>query len=271
MVNVFYAGNKKVFDMIMISSYSMAKTASEPLTVYIVTMDLSDENPKYVPINQAQADFLDKLIKKYNPENKVILMDVTETFKKERFLDSPNNLEHFTPYTLLRLYAHKYDFPDKIIYLDVDTIINNDIAELYNQDIEGYELGVVRDVFIFGQKLKKTYFNAGMLLINVKECKETGLFDKALERFRTVKMMMLDQDALNYTVTKKKMLDRKFNSIHVPKKRYDKVVVHHMCDCRAWGFIRYKSKDFEKVKRYMPFYKPLIEEIEEIKKESDKL
>lgn len=270
MVNVFYAGNRKVFDMIMISALSMSKTASEPLSIYVVTMDLSDENPKYVPISNAQAGFLDKLIKKYNPENRVILMDVTETFKKERF-DSPNNLEHFTPYTLLRLYAHKYDFPDKIIYLDVDTVINNDIAELYNQDIEDYELGVVRDVFIFGLRLKKTYFNAGMLLINVKKCRETGLFDKALERFRTVKMMMLDQDALNYTVTHKKMLDRKFNSIHVPKKRYQDVVVHHMCDCRAYLIKRYKSRDFDMVKKHMPYYAPLIDEVIELKKESDLL
>ena len=45
MVNVFYAGNKKVFDMIMISAFSMSKHSSEPICVYIVTMDLSDENP----------------------------------------------------------------------------------------------------------------------------------------------------------------------------------------------------------------------------------
>ena len=51
MINVFYSGNKKVFDMIMISAYSMSKTASSPISVYIVTMDLSDENPKYVPEN----------------------------------------------------------------------------------------------------------------------------------------------------------------------------------------------------------------------------
>lgn len=270
MINVFYAGNKKVFDMIMISSYSMAKTASKPICVYIATMDLSDENEKYVPINDKQASFLEGLLKKYNSENKVVLMDVTNIYKEHRF-DSPNNVDRFTPYALLRIFADYYDLPDKIIYLDVDTVINNDIAELFDIDIDEYEVGVVRDVFIFGQKLNKTYFNSGMLLMNMKKIKETGYLEKTRKLCQDKKMLFLDQTALNLSVTYKKMLDRKFNSIHVPHKRYDKVVVHHMCDCRAYGFIRYKSKDFDKVKKHMPYYRPLIDEIIEIKKQADLL
>lgn len=271
MVNVFYAGNKRVFDMIMISSLSMAKTASEPLSIYLVTMDLSDEKDIYIPINEDQTHFLEDVIKQYNPENKVIRMDVTEIYKKYRFDNSPNNVDRFTPYALLRIFADYYDFPDKIIYLDVDTVINNDIAELYNQDIEDYEIGAVRDVFIFGLKLHKTYFNSGMLLMNMKKIKETRYLEKTRNLCNSKKMIFLDQDALNYSVTYKKMLDRKFNSIHVPKRRYDKVVVHHMCDCRHHLVFRYKSKDFKAVKKYMPFYTPLIDEVIELKKQSDLL
>ncbi len=270
MVNVFYAGNKKVYDMIMISAYSMSNHSSEPISVYIVTMDLSDENPKYVPINQAQANFLDELLKQQNPENRVILMDVTDIYKTHRF-DSPNNVDRFTPYALLRIFADYYDLPDKIIYLDVDTVINNDIAELFNQDIEDYEIGCVRDVFIFGQKLNKTYFNSGMLLMNMKKIKETGYLEKTRKLCQDKKMLFLDQTALNLSVTSKKMLDRKFNSIHVPKKRYQDVVVHHMCDCRAYLIKRYKSHDFAMVKKHMPYYAPLIDEVLEFKKTSDQL
>ena len=107
--------------------------------------------------------------------------------------------------------------------------------------------------------------------MNMKKIKETGMLNKTREFVRTKKATFLDQDALNYTVTHKKMLDRKFNSIHVPHRRYDKVVVHHMCDCRAWLVIRYKSKDFNKVKKYMPYYIPLLDEIMEYKKVSDNL
>ena len=270
MINVFYSGNKKVFDMIMISAYSMSKTASRPLNIFIVTMDLSDENPKYIPITLNQANFLDELLKKKNPNNKVTLLDVTNIYKAHRF-DSPNNLDLFTPYALLRIFADYFDLPSKIIYFDVDTIINNDIAELFDQDVEDFEIGCVRDVFILGQKLNKTYFNSGMLLMNMNKIKETGYLHKTRLMCQNKKMLFLDQTALNLTVTYKKMLDRKFNCIHVPRKKYENIVVHHMCDCRAYLVKRYKSSDFKMVKKHMPFYTPLIEEIEEIKKISDNL
>jgi lipopolysaccharide biosynthesis glycosyltransferase len=270
MINVFYAGNKRIFDMILVSTLSMAKTASEPLCIYIVTMDLSEQNPKYVPISEEQVEFLDGLVKQYNKESKVIRKDVTDIYKTHIF-ESKNNLDRFTPYALLRIFADYYDFPDKIIYLDIDTVINNDIAELFNQDIENYEVGVVRDVFILGQKLHKTYFNSGMLLMNMKKIKETGHLQKTRDLCKVRKMIFLDQDALNYSVTYKKMLDRKFNSIHVPHHDYSKVVVHHMCDCRHHIFFRYKSKDFDTVKKYMPYYAPLIDEVLELKKQTDLL
>ena len=270
MINVFYAGNKKVFDMIMISSLSIAKTASEPVCVRIVTMDLSAENAKYVPISSGQADFLDNILKSYNKDNSVILMDVTQIYK-EHIFSSPNNLDRFTPYALLRVFADYFDLPDKVIYLDVDTVINNDLAELYNQDIEDYEVGVVRDVFIFGQRLHKTYFNSGVLLMNMKKIKQTGYLEKTRELCRTKKMLFLDQDALNYAVTSKKILDKKFNAIHVPRGKYDEVVVHHMCDCRHHLLFRYKSKDFASVKKYMPYYAPLLDEVLELKKKTDLL
>ena len=110
-----------------------------------------------------------------------------------------------------------------------------------------------------------------MLLMNMKKIKETGYLQKARNLCKTKKMTFLDQDALNFTVTYKKMLDRKYNSIHVPQKKYDKVVVHHMCDCRHHLVFRYKSKDFNAVKKYMPYYAPLIDEVIELKKESDNL
>lgn len=263
MINVFYSGNDKVFDMMIISLVSMAKKCSEPINAYILTMDLTDENPKYKPIGQAQADYLQGIIREYNPNNKITIIDTKQVYK-ENMQNTVNNPDRFTPYALLRVLADKLDLPDKMIYLDVDTVINNDIAELYNQDIEDYEMGVVRDVFIFGLRLHKTYFNSGMLLMNLKKIKETGMLERTRELIKTKRMSFLDQDALNFAITKKKMLDRRFNSIHVKNKRYDLTVVHHMCDCRAWLVFRYKSKDFEKVKKYMPYYKPLIVECEKL-------
>lgn len=270
MINLLYAGNKKVFDMIMISSLSASKTAGEPLHVFITTMDLKEKNPDYIPITEEQRVFLEKLINKYDKGSLVTLLDVTEIYKEKMF-KSVNNVNTFTPYALLRLFADYYDLPDKIIYLDVDTVINNDINELFKEDIEGYEVGCVRDVYLLGQLRKRTYFNSGVLLLNMKEIRKTGYLEKARNICSKRPMIFMDQTALNLAVEKKKLLDKKFNTIHVEGGEYGKVVIHHMCDCRHHLICRYKSKDFETVKKYMPYYSDLIDEIIEIKKESDKI
>ena len=55
----------------------------------------------------------------------------------------------------------------KIIYLDTDMMMNGDIKELFDIDISNHELGVVLDRY--GRWfLSPKYFNAGMLLMNMK-------------------------------------------------------------------------------------------------------
>lgn len=67
----------------------------------------------------------------------------------------------YTKYSFARLFLHKV-FPnlDKIIYLDTDVIVTSDIAELYNQDINGYALGACQDAVVKKgiEKLKENKF-----------------------------------------------------------------------------------------------------------------
>lgn len=270
MINIFYSGNKKVFDMILTSIVSILNHTNEALNIYILTMDLQEINPKYIPINENQISYLNTLVKEKNTKSQVSSIDMKEVYTANPFTDI-NNLNLFTPYALLRLFADKVDLPEKIIYLDVDTIVNNDIKELFDIDITDYEMGVVRDVFIWGMKNKRKYFNSGVLLMNLKKIKETKYLEKARNLCNSKKMLFLDQDALNYSWTNILHLDRKFNSIHVKRKRYDKTVIHHLCDCRAYLVIRYKSNNTEMVKKHMPYYIPLMEQCEEYKKETQDL
>ncbi len=74
-------------------------------------------------------------------------------------------------------------YPDfnKAIYLDSDIVLMSDVAELYNINIERNLLGVVADDIIqkneifqeyvekvVGVESYKTYFNAGVLLMNLE-------------------------------------------------------------------------------------------------------
>ena len=273
MINLLFAGNNKVFDGMLITLLSLTKHTKTPVNAFCLTMDLQDVNPKFIAISKKRADFLEKILKEGNSESKLTLIDLSDMFRNE-MLDSVNLKSHFTPYTLLRLFADKIEqIPDKILYLDTDTIINNDINELYNIDIENYEIACVNDIYNWTAPSRwriKNYFNAGVMLLNMKKIRETGMFAKTRELCRYKKMLYPDQDALNKTVTYKKMLPVKFNS---KDKYYPEIVVHHFCNVRKnWNFFhRIKPWEVDLVKTKMSAYNDILDKYLEKKKEFESL
>ncbi|MCR4934789.1 MAG: hypothetical protein K6A29_11375 [Lachnospiraceae bacterium] len=211
-MNLLFSGNDYVFDGIMTCLLSVFKRtkSKEPFNVYVLTMDVSHLKKEYVPISKEKTDYLDAISKKYNKENKVHRLDVTDIYMKE-FSKCPNEQCYCSPYTLLRLFIDMIDeIPDKILYLDADIMFNREIELLYDTDIEGYEYAAARDHY--GKYLiNPNYINAGVLLFNMKMCKETGLFKKARALIKEKKLLFADQDAIYRSTTKKKMLPQRFN------------------------------------------------------------
>lgn len=212
MINILFCGNDKVFDGMLTTSLSILKRTNtkEPFKFFIFTMDVSHLNKKYVPITDKQVDFLEKVVKSYNNENCVCKIDVTN-FYKEDFSGCPNENAYCSPYTLIRLFADKIsDFPDKFLYLDCDIMFNKDITLLYEKDISEYEYAASPDHY--GKYLiRPDYINAGVLLFNMKKCRETKIFEKARNLLKKKKWLFADQDALWHSTTKKKILPQKFN------------------------------------------------------------
>ncbi|MBR4084818.1 MAG: hypothetical protein IKK33_11115 [Lachnospiraceae bacterium] len=59
--------------------------------------------------------------------------------------------------------------------------------------------------------LRPNYINAGVLLFNLAEMKQTGLLQKARELIKTKKLTFADQSAIYRSTTCKKMLPQRFN------------------------------------------------------------
>lgn len=262
MINLLFAGNNKVFDGMLITLLSIVKHTKSPINAYCLTMDLQDINSKYIAISTGQAMFLEEILKEANSESKLELIDCSEMFRKE-MIDSVNIGSHFTPYSMLRLFADKIEqIPNKIIYLDTDTVINNDLNELFNIDIENYELACVKDLYNWASPSRwgtRNYFNAGVLLLNLEKIRETKMFEKARKLCHDKKMLYMDQDALNKSVKFKKVLPEKFNS---KDKYYPEIVVHHFCNVRKNGNFFYRIKPWETdlVKTKMSAYNDVLDE-----------
>ena len=95
----------------------------------------------------------------------------------------------------------------KALYLDCDLLVEGDIRRLYEQDISGCLLAAVRNYTNLPMakyvanvlKLEtKDYFNSGVLLFNLEECRRFGLKEKCIDTLQNfARLACPDQDLLN--------------------------------------------------------------------------
>lgn len=232
MINLLLSGNKNVQDGLLIVVLSYIKYNDEPVNIYFASMDLHEYNPSFVSITSSQAKYLDSLLKSKNNSSSFISVDCTKEFM-DTMGKRTDITSVYTPYTLLRLLGDKLNLPERILYLDTDTMILNNIHELFNLDFEDCEFLAAHDYL--GQTwISKDYQNAGVMLLNMKKIKETGLFEKCRKSLAEKKTAFLDQDALNKHVIKRKFLDFKYNEQH--KRQDDTVIRHFSKTIRWWPF-----------------------------------
>ena len=92
--------------------------------------------------------------------------------------------------------------------IDVDTLTNGSLNDLWNTDIEQYSLAACKDFFIeieqadYKAKIgleNHYYFNAGVLLINIQRWRKLNVLDMSLTWLNKYKDVIKyqDQDILN--------------------------------------------------------------------------
>ncbi len=231
-IPILYAGNRGVFDGMVISTLSIVRFCNAPLSIFLLTMDLSDRNPAFLPIDEEQRAYIEAICQSVNPDSSVTLLDVGQLYR-ETMSDSPNAETGYTPYCFLRLYADRLPLPDRVIYLDTDTVLCQDIRLLYEQELDGCELAGVRDRYgcrFFGIN----YMNSGVLLLDLARIRETGLFRRAIALCAEKKIFLPDQTAINRLVKHKKLLPRRFNEQKC--EREDTVIRHFSMTIRRIPF-----------------------------------
>ena len=232
MVNLLFCGNDGVFDGFLTCILSILKRSpsKEPYTFHIFTMELTRMNPKFTPLSEAHRSLLERVAKGYNPENRVVVTDVSALYEKE-LGHCANEGAYCSPYTLIRLLADLVEgLPDKLLYLDADIMFNRDIHLLYDIDITDYEYAAGRDHY--GKYLiQPNYINAGVLLFNMKKMRETGIFARARDQLRLKKLVFADQSALIRSTTRRKVLPQRFND---QKFLHRHTVVRHFSKRLFW-------------------------------------
>jgi len=110
---------------------------------------------------------------------------------------------------------------EKILYLDCDTIVLKDLEDLWKSDIGDHYVAAVLDPLAESKQKayiaeKNTYFNDGVMLMNLKKWRADNLSEKIFEFLRKNKEKLLycDQDGVNAVINGKFLrLKPKFNSM----------------------------------------------------------
>ena len=268
MINLMLCGNQKVFDGMLITLLSISKHTTEPLNVYIATMDLTNIDEKFIPITENHRLIIENKLKERNSKNSVILIDETKIYNEE-MKKNINMKTHYTPYIFLRLLSDKIEIlPEKLLYLDTDIVCYKDISELYNIDMSNYEIAAAKD-FIGRKWINKNYLNSGVLLMNLKKIRKNNSFEACRKMCLTRKMMLPDQTALNDCCKYKLILDDKFNEQY--KRKSDTVIRHFSMQLLYFPIIRprnIKPWEIDKVHNILKIhdYDDIYEEYLEVKK-----
>lgn len=215
-MNILFCGDHNAEDGVLISTLSLLKNTNTELHLYVLTMYIQSDEKHYQPFSKHAADYIRSLLVKKNPKNTLELIDCTSLFIQEP--PTANMGTRFTPYAMLRLFADQLpQIPDRILYLDDDIIVRQDLTSFYEQNLDNIELVGVLDYWgrfffhNFKQRKAFDYLNSGVLLLNMKEIKHTKLFARIRHMMQVKKMFFPDQTALNKLTTKKRIMPRKYN------------------------------------------------------------
>lgn len=199
--------------------------------IIIMHRDISAENQKYL-----------KYIFQNTPNVSLRFLNMS-CFSRQ--FENLHITRHFVVETYFRLFLPEL-LPsyDKLIYLDCDTIVCADIADLFKTDVEGFLLAACHDADTAGLyngfepgkknymdnilKIEKPYeyFQAGVILFNLAEFRKIISTKQIVEFACSNKWELLDQDVLNFFAQGKvKFVDMAWNVMFDWRKiRIDQII-----------------------------------------------
>ena len=239
-IPVFYAVDDKYIPFLAVSLGSLIAntTESNNYAIKVLTTGISNEN-------------IEK-IKKYEKEN-VTIEFVNLSKQLEEIKDKLYTRNYFSNTTCFRLFIPEiYPEYNKAIYIDSDTVVLEDIAKLYSDDmgdnlISAVSDGAVQSIDIFKDYVEKVvgvsdynyYFNAGMIVMNLKELREYKFQEKFLYLLEKIRFEVAqDQDYLNRLCKGRvKLIDSSWNTMPIMgiQDKQPKII-HYNLGAKPWYF-----------------------------------
>ena len=241
-VNLFFACDDNYVPFMAVTISSIQKYMSPQNSYRIIIMhanNISLENQEKLTLKYSKPNFE---IKFHNIESEV-----------ERIAEKLHTRDYYSKATYYRLLIpNLYPDMDKALYIDSDTLVLDDIAKLFDCDLGENYVGAIHDGAVetvppfqeyvknvIGCNCQEDYFNAGVLLMNLKKMREIDFENKFLTLLTKVKFdVAQDQDYLNALCCNKvKKLDPAWNVMPIEQLKRDPKdikLIHYNLSFKPW-------------------------------------
>lgn len=249
-IPVFFAVDDGYCPFLAVAIQSLIdnSSADNRYLIKILNTDISNENKRRIA--------------KYERDN-VDIEFVDLNYYIQKVKDKLYTRDYYSKTTYFRLFLpNLYPQYDKVLYLDSDIVILDDIAKLYNIE-PGTDLVAAapddiiqfNEVFqVYAEKVVGVadycrYFNAGVLLMNLHEMRRFRFQEKFIYSLDRITFAVAqDQDYLNRLCKGRvKLIERTWNRMPIedPKIRTEDVkLVHYNLAFKPWHFEDILYKEF---------------------------
>ena len=171
-INICFCSDKKLIDYIPVVINSIiSKNKKHEIAVHLI------HNIQ----NRSRIDKLNKWVSHFDN------FSFQEYFKK--WSREYTGLDHVSEATMLRLFIPELINEDKILYLDIDIIVNLDLMEIYKIDTKDIGIAlkpcpsdkVVDNISIIRYKNKKLSGNCGIIMMNLEVLRKNKFTQTCLE------------------------------------------------------------------------------------------
>lgn len=237
-IPLFFAVDDNYAKLLSILLHSIIKNASKGYMYNVVIL--------YTNLHQDSM----QLLSSFESDNvKVQFTDVN--INLQRISNELAIRDYYTKTTYYRLFiANLFNQYDKVLYLDSDTIVNGDISELYNYDIGNNIVGAIPDASVqcvpeFIEYVEKAlgikhedYFNAGVLLMNLKRMREIDFENQFIELIKKYKFEVAqDQDYLNVLCHNEVFyIDESWNTMPFGERNDKAKLIHFNLTFKPWKY-----------------------------------
>lgn len=224
-----YAGTRNYYGMMVAAAKSLLATTHMD-TVYFLIEDDAFPEPLPGPIGVANVSSGSWNAKSYfDPEG-------------------PNYNSQWTWMSLVRLVLPDLLIREtRVLWLDVDTIVEQDIGEIFDRDLAGNCVAMVEEPV--RSKYPFTYHNAGVMLMDLEQLRRDGIMWKWLQLINRELFTAKDQDVINLICQGEILtLGPEWNSAgHITQNAEDPYIRHYAGSLRPSGaaaFARYEKAEW---------------------------